>query len=100
MLAQANGVVVPAAVETQIVAWTADGSQYFVGFLAEGAAWPHEYRLYVGATRVYTYQQAGPGSAYLADRAYRVPVGTVVSPKVLQSTGADATFSGSILGGI
>lgn len=101
MLASNNitGVNVTPAMETEITSFTSTGTEYIIGFTGTGS-FSGEFRFYVGAECYYVYQTSpGNRTAYIADRAFKIPAGVVVSLKVVHNDVGTQTFKGTILGG-
>lgn len=93
------GTVVTPAMEKEIVKFTSTGVEYITGFTGTGS-FSGEFRLYVGAECYYVYKTSpGNRTAYIADRAFKVPAGTVISLRVVHDDVAVQTFKGTILGG-
>lgn len=101
MLASNNtsGVIATPGVESIITEWIADGYGYMIGFTGTGT-YSAEFRLYVGNVCYYVYQTSpGNRTAYVADRAEKIPAGVKVSLRVVHDDSATQTFKGTILGG-
>lgn len=93
------GVTATPGVEAIICEHVATGDEYLIGFTGTGS-YSAEFRLYVGAECHYVYQTSpGNRTAYIADRALKVPAGVKVSLRVVQDDSAVQTFKGTILGG-
>lgn len=93
------GVDVPPALETEICSFVSTGVEYITGFTGTGS-YSGEFRLYVGPDCYYVYKTSpGNRTAYIADRSFRVPNGTLVSLRVVQDDSGMQNFKGTILGG-
>lgn len=93
------GVAVLPNTETEICQWTSDGAKYLAGFHATGT-YSAEFRLYVGEGQPWYVDQTSPSrrTAYVADRAEKIPAGTVISLRVFHEAASTETFKGTILG--
>lgn len=101
MLASNNktGIIAQPNIETEICRWVADGYSYLIGFTATGS-YSAEFLLYINDEVWYVYQTSpGNRTAYIADRAEKLPAGTVVSLRVIHDDSAQQKFKGTILGG-
>jgi len=109
-----NGVAVEPGLnnEMNIVTWTANGEDLFLGFMGTGT-YSAMFKLYIkGAisvpelapedpgTCIYVYQTSPSNrTAYVVDRLEKLEVGTTVSLRVYHESASAETFYGTILGG-
>lgn len=92
--------------ETEIVTWTADGLQGFLGFTGTGS-YSGTFVLYVkkptdASPKPYYMYQTSPSNrtAYVADRFIVFPANTILSLRVSHDDSVDAQiFYGTLLGG-
>jgi hypothetical protein len=105
LVANNAGTPVDTALETDLITWTADGSKYFLGFMASGDV-EATYRLKVttpGATGPevqYLYKTSAQMlTAYVVDRAIKLTANTVVTLTVEHTDAAPQNFYGTLLGG-
>lgn len=99
------GTPVDTALETDLLEWTADGSNYFLGFMATGDV-PATFRLHVqlpGATGpevFYVYKtNANQLTAYVVDRAKKYPANTVIRLTAVHEDPTPKNFYATFLGG-
>lgn len=93
------GAIATPAIEKEIVSFTSTGVEYITGFTGTGTH-SGEFRFYVGGDCYYVYKTSpGNRTAYIADRAFKVPAGVVVSLRVVHDDVGVQTFKGTILGG-
>ena len=93
------GITASPGSEFVICEHVSDGFAYLVGFTGTGS-YSAEYRLYVGDECHYVYQTSpGNRTAYVADRAVKIPPGVTISLRVVHNDSAMQTFKGTILGG-
>lgn len=115
MLAANNdGVVIQPGIsnEANIITWTANGEDLFLGFMGTGT-YSAMFKLYIKGpisipelppedpgTCVYVYQTSPSNrTAYVVDRLEKLEAGSLVSLRVYHESANAETFYGTILGG-
>jgi hypothetical protein len=94
-----SGVEAGSKTETTVCEWTSDGEQFVLGYTGTGS-YSAYFRLYVNEEEGYIYQTSPSNrTAYVVDRAFKIPAGQNVRLTVYHESVDIQTFYGTILGG-